>query len=84
MHLNKCYMKGCQIFVAHIDEEPKDKVPKLQDHVVLKYFEDVFKEIPRPSPKRDIDLSINLMHGEAFVSKIPYRMITPEIKELQM
>jgi hypothetical protein len=44
----------------------------------------VFKEVPGLSPKRDIDFSINLMPGEALVSKTPYRMSTPEMKELQM
>jgi hypothetical protein len=67
-----------------MDEAPKDKVPKLEDHTVLKYFEDVFKEIPRPPPKRDIDFSINMMLGEAQVSKSPYSMSTLELKELQM
>jgi hypothetical protein len=60
-----------------MDEAHKDKVPKLEDHAVLKYFEDVFKEIPGPPPKRDIDFSINLMHGATPVSKTPYRMNTP-------
>jgi hypothetical protein len=46
MQLKKCYRKGCQIFAAHMDEAPKDKVPKLEDHAILKYFEDLFKEIP--------------------------------------
>jgi hypothetical protein len=54
----------------------------LEDHAVLKYFEDVFKEIPRLPPKRDIDFSINLMPREAPVSKTPYRMSTPKLKEL--
>jgi hypothetical protein len=44
----------------------------------------VFKEIPRLPPKRDIDFSINLMPGAALVSKTPYRMSTPKLKELQM
>ena len=30
------------------------------------------------------NFSINLMPGEAPVSKTPYRMSTPEMKELQM
>ena len=84
MQLEKCYRKGCQIFVAHMEEEPKDKVPNLEDHTVLKYFEDVFKEIPGLHPKRDIDFSINLMPGVAPMSKTPYRMSTLEMKELQM
>jgi hypothetical protein len=44
----------------------------------------VFKEIPRLPPKRDIDFSIDLMHGATPISKTPYRMSTPELKELQM
>jgi hypothetical protein len=44
----------------------------------------VFKEIPKLPPKRDIDFFINLMLGAALVSKTPYKMSTPELKELQM
>jgi hypothetical protein len=51
MQLKKCYRKGYQIFASHMEEEPKDKVPNLEDHVVLKYFDDVFKEIPGLLPK---------------------------------
>jgi hypothetical protein len=35
-------------------------------------------------PKRDIKFSINLMLVVSPVSKTPYRMNTPELKELQM
>jgi hypothetical protein len=84
MQLKNCYRKGCQIFATHMEEEPKDKVQNLEDHVVLKYFEDVFKEIPRLPPKRDVDFSINLMLRAAPVSKTPYQMSTLELKELQM
>ena len=65
-----------------MEEASKDEVSKIEDHAVLKYFEDVFKEIPRFPPKRDIDFSINLIHGVAPVSKNPYKMSTPELKEL--
>jgi hypothetical protein len=74
MQLENFYRKGCQVFAAHMEEEPKDKVPNIEDHVVLGYFLYVFKEVPELPPKRDIDLSINLMHGAAPVSKTPYRM----------
>jgi hypothetical protein len=60
-----------------MEEAYKDKVPKLEDHSILKYFDDVFKEIPGLPPKRDIDFSINLMPGAAPISKTPYRMSTP-------
>jgi hypothetical protein len=84
MQLKKCYRKGYQIFSIHMEEAPKDKVPNLEDHAVLKYFEDLFKEIPRLPTKRDIYFSINLMLGETLVSKNTYRMSTLEMKELQM
>jgi hypothetical protein len=67
-----------------MEETPKDKVSNIEYYVVLKELEDVFKEIQGLPPKRDIDFSINLMPGAAPVSKTPYRMSTPELKELQM
>jgi hypothetical protein len=84
MQLKKCYRKGCQIIATHMEETPKDKVPNLEDHAVLREFGDVFNEIPGLPPKRDVDFSINMMPGAAPISKTPYRMSTPELKELQM
>jgi hypothetical protein len=57
----KCYRKGCQIITSHLAETPRDKVPNLEDYAVLEDFEDMFKEVPRLPPRRDIDFSINLM-----------------------
>jgi hypothetical protein len=65
MPLKKCYRKGCEMFAAHMEEASKDKVPNLEDHVVLEDFEDVFKEVLGLPPKRDIDFSINLIPREA-------------------
>jgi hypothetical protein len=84
MQLNKCYRKGYQIFSAHMEEAPKEKVTNLEDHAVRKEFEDVFTEILGLPPKRDINFSINSMSGETPVSKNPYRMSTQELEELQM
>jgi hypothetical protein len=84
LQLKKFYRKGCQIFAAHIEETPKNKVPNLEYYAILEDFEDVFKEVRGLPPKRDIDLSINLMPEAAPVSKTPYRISTSELKELQM
>jgi hypothetical protein len=84
MQLKKCYRKGYQILANHMEEAPKDKEPNREDHAVLKYFEDVFKDISGLPPKRDVDFSINMMPGEALVSKTPDWMSTPELKELKM
>jgi hypothetical protein len=48
-----------------MEEVTKDKVPSLEDFVVLGEFEDVFGEILGLPPKRDIDFSINLIPGES-------------------
>jgi hypothetical protein len=84
MQLKKCYRKGCQLFATHVEEASKDEVSKIGDHAVLKEFGDVFQEVPRLPPKRDIDFSVNLMPRAAPVSKAPYKMSMPEIKELQL
>ena len=84
MQLKKCYRKGCQLYAARVEEAFRDVVSNLEDHEVLKEFKDVFQEVPGLPPRRDIDFSINLMRETTPVSKAPYRMSTPELKELQM
>jgi hypothetical protein len=82
--LKKYYRKGYQLFAAHVEEASKDEFSKIGDHAVLKEFEDVFQEVPILPPKTYIDFSINLIPGAAPVSKDPYRMSTPELKEMQL
>jgi hypothetical protein len=84
MQLKKCYRKGCQLYAAQVEESSRDVVSNLEDHEVLKEFKDVFQEVPRLPPKRDIDFSINFIPRVAPVSKAPYRMSTPELKDLQL
>jgi hypothetical protein len=52
LQLKKSYRKGCQIFAAHMEETPKDKVPNIEDYAVLKEFEDVFKGNTRISTQK--------------------------------
>jgi hypothetical protein len=84
LQLKRCYIKGCQIIATHLEKTPRDKVPNLEYYAILEYFEDVFREIPRLPPRRDIDFSINLIPRVAPISKTPYIMSTPELKELEM
>jgi hypothetical protein len=67
-----------------MEDATKDKVASIEDHTILRDFEDVFREIPRLPPKIDIDFSISLVPGASPVSKKPYIMGTPKLKELQM
>jgi hypothetical protein len=55
MQLKNSFRMGYQIFASHIEEEARDKVVILEDHSILKYFEDVFEDIPRFPMKRDND-----------------------------
>jgi hypothetical protein len=75
--LKKSFKKACHIFAAHMEEATRDKVASIEDHPVLRDFEDVFGEILGFPPKRDIDFSIDLVPGYSLVSKTPYRMGTP-------
>jgi hypothetical protein len=84
LQLKRCFRKGCQLYVAHVEELDNTKGPSLEDFSVLREFEDVFQEIPGFPPRREIDFSIDLVPGATPVSKTPYRMSTPELKELQM
>ena len=70
MQLKKCYWKGCQLFAARVEEVFQNVVSNLEDHRVLKEFEDVFQEVHGLPPKRDIDFSINLMPGEAPIQRL--------------
>jgi hypothetical protein len=82
MQMKKSFKKRCQIFAAHVEEAARAKVTNIEDHPVLRDFEDVFVEISVFSLKRDINFSIDFVLGVSQVSKTPYRMGTPELKEL--
>jgi hypothetical protein len=81
MHL-KSFRKGCYMFATHMKEVAKDKVASIEDHSVLRYFEDIFREIQGLPPEIYIDFSIDLVSRFSLVSNIPYRMGTLELKEL--
>jgi hypothetical protein len=36
LQLKKSYRRGCQVFAMHVEKAPKDKVPNVEDCVVLK------------------------------------------------
>jgi hypothetical protein len=67
-----------------MEDVAKDKVASIEDHLVLRDFEDIFEEILGFPPKRDIEFSIDLVPGPAPMSKTTYKMVTLELKELQM
>ena len=73
------------MYAAHILEALENETPRLEEFHVLQKFRDLFlDEILGLPPKRDIDFTIELVPGEALVSKTPYRMSMPEMLELKM
>ena len=65
-----------------MEESKEGKEPELQDYPILQIFADIFQELPGIPPKRDIDFYIDLVSRTVPSSKAPYRMSTPELKEL--
>jgi hypothetical protein len=84
MQLKKSFRKGCQIFETCVEWTTRDKMPSIEYHPVLRDFEDVFGEILGMLPKRDVDFSIYLVPRATLVSKTPYRIGTPKLKDLYM
>jgi hypothetical protein len=84
LHLKRCFRKGCQLYAAHVEDPEKTKGPSLEYFSILQEFEDVFQEISRLPPKREIYFYIDLVPRDSSVSKTPYRMSTLELKELKM
>eukprot|EP00253_Pinus_taeda_P015287 PITA_15287 len=81
MKMKRCLRKGCQAYV--IQKVSKEKGPSLDP--VLAEFPDVFpKELPGLPLVRELNLTIELKPGTQPISKTPYRMIAPELQELQI
>jgi hypothetical protein len=52
---------------------------------VVKEFVDVFPEdLPRMSPERELEFTIDLKLGTKPIARMPYRMSAPELQELKM
>jgi hypothetical protein len=43
MYMKKSFRKGCHIFAAHMEEAAKDELASIEDHRVLRDFEDDFR-----------------------------------------
>ena len=85
LQLRRCLRKKCQVYAAYVkDTVTRDVSQEVDDFSVLQEFVDVFGEVPSFPLKREVDFSIDLVPGSVPISKTPYRMGTPELKELQI
>jgi hypothetical protein len=84
--LKKYDKKGSEMFAIQIlNAEIENGRPSIGTFPVLRKFQDAFpKEISGLLPKRDIDLTIDIVLGAVPISKAPYRMSVPELTELKM
>jgi hypothetical protein len=82
--LKRCFRKGFQLYISHVEELENTKGPSIEDLSTLQESEDVFQEILGLPLRREIDFSIDLVPGASLVAKTPYRMSTIELKELPM
>ena len=56
----------------------------LEDIPVIKELYDVFPdELQGLPPEREVDLSIEVIHRTTPISRAPYRMAPPKLKELK-
>ena len=73
------------MFAVNIRDIESDREQRIEYFPVLEEFKDVFpEEIPKLSPKRDLDFSIELTLGSILAFKAPYRMSAPELVELKL
>ena len=81
MKYKQCLRQGCQLYIIEVVSDNKE--PSLNSNHLLYEFKDVFpKEFPRLPPEREINSTIELKPGVEPISKSPYKMTTPELREL--
>ena len=75
--------KGCEAFLALVLNSKRGQVD-VEKIPVVKEFPNVFpEELPRIPPEREVDLSIEVVHGTTPISRPPYRMAPTELKDLK-
>ena len=83
MQARRLLRKGCEAFFALVLDSKRCQVD-VEKIPVVKEFPDVFpKELPIIPPKREVDLSIEVVHATTLISRAPYRMAPTELKKLK-
>nr|GFA01781.1 hypothetical protein [Tanacetum cinerariifolium] len=83
----KYMLKGCQVFLAHVttkEAEGKSEKKRLENVPIVRDFFEVFPEdLPGLPPTRQVVFQIDLIPGAVPVARAPYRLASPEMKELK-
>ncbi|KAI3797332.1 hypothetical protein L1987_32588 [Smallanthus sonchifolius] len=78
----KYMARGCKAYMDCV-ADMIEKVKDIRDVLVVNQFEDVFlDELPGVPPEREVEFGIDLIPGAKPVAKAPYRLASPEMKEL--
>jgi hypothetical protein len=84
LQLRKRMCKGCKLYVILALNE-KGIADDLENLPVVREFADVFpEELPRMSPEREFEFTIDLKPRNEPIARTPYRMSTLELQELNM
>nr|GFB72406.1 putative reverse transcriptase domain, aspartic peptidase domain protein [Tanacetum cinerariifolium] len=77
------WIERCQGFLASVMDTSLES-PNIENLSVVREFADVFPdELPGLPSAREIEFSIDLIHGTKPILKAPYRMAPFELKELK-
>ena len=83
MQARRLLRKGCEAFLALVLDSKRGQVD-VEKIIVLKEFPDVFpEELLGIPPAREVDLSIEVVHGTTPISRAPYHMAPTELKDLK-
>nr|GEY31021.1 hypothetical protein [Tanacetum cinerariifolium] len=74
INARKYVERGCHLFLAHVTES-KSKEKRMDDVPVIHDFPEVFpEEFPGLPPPKQVDFRIDLVAGDAPVTRAPYRL----------
>ena len=83
MQARRFLRKCCEAFLALVLDSKRGQV-NLEDIPMIKEFPDVFpEELPGLPPEREVDLTIEVLHGTTLISRAPYHMAPTELKDLK-
>ena len=83
MQARRFLRKGCEAFLALVLDSKRGQV-NLEDIPVIKEFSYVFlEELSGLPPEREVDMSIEVLHGTTPISRAPYHMDPIELKDLK-
>ena len=84
MQARRFLRKGCEAFLDLVLDSKRGQV-NMENIPVIKEFFDVFtEELPGLPPEREVDMTIEVLHGTTPISRAPYHMAPTELKELKI